>query len=644
MDSSAAIEFWPTTSAQASGCRTALHDPSFAPGVRDRMRKLGLVGAVLVAVGCGGGSSRPLGNGSGSGGGSPDGGDTASVSLNIAIAGKGSVTVEGLSINCSASCAQAVASGSAVHLDATPASGMVFSGWSGACTGTGGCDLTLTQDAAVTATFAPAPPSMVTLAVQVVGSGSGRIVSSPTGIDCPGTCAMEIASGTPVTLNSAANPGSSFDGFGGGCSGLHCASSFSANTTVYANFSYTVVTPVLHTLSVSVTGGGTVTSQPVGISCLGACSAEFADGTTVALTATPGANLTLTGWGGACSGTGACNLTLSADASVIATFGAATPPDSCAGLMPTMPAAKTAMLSAYDVVPDTCGYAISDGSSNLYMQSPYIQSQNFFVPLQVGYTAYSHQMSATGTFYAYAPDGAVVSSTMYGPAAVPGMQANGGVVVVNATCNVSSTASARYIDDSGHVAADVALPGQPCNDWTSPQLAAIVDAQNRLFLLSYGAGGRGSSTVPAGNSTARWFDSSGKALTPWFDVGVVDSSYPVYPVFPLIGGGVALRNGDVWVSTVASGAATPGPAPKGFESGKLALVVRGGKAYAMEPYRYGSGSIDVIAPDGKNCGTLTTQSGYVAVGRDGSILVVPPNGRDRTTNLCPVTWYPQVLK
>src|SRR5438309_3910645 len=208
VDSSAAIEFWPTTSAQASGCRTALHDPSFAPGVRDRMRKLGLVGAVLVAVGCGGGSSRPLGNGSGSGGGSPDGGDTASVSLNIAIAGKGSVTVEGLSINCSASCAQAVASGSAVHLDATPASGMVFSGWSGACTGTGGCDLTLTQDAAVTATFAPAPPSMVTLAVQVVGSGSGRIVSSPTGIDCPGTCAMEIASGTPVTLNSAANPGS----------------------------------------------------------------------------------------------------------------------------------------------------------------------------------------------------------------------------------------------------------------------------------------------------------------------------------------------------------------------------------------------------------------------------------------------------
>jgi len=313
--------------------------------------------------------------------------------------------------------------------------------------------------------------------------------------------------------------------------------------------------------------------------------------------------------------------------------------------MPTMPAAKTAMLKAWDEDPTSCGYAITDGSSNVYMQNPFIQSQNLFVPLQVGYTALSHQMSATGTFYAYAPDGAVVSSTMYGQVAVPGVQANGGVVVFNATCSVSSMASVRYIDDSGHVIADVTLPDQPCIDWTNwttgpPWLSTAVDAQNRVFLLNYGAGSRVSNTAPAGNSVARWFDSTGKALTPWFDVGVIDSG----PVFPLIGGGVALRSGDAWVSTVASGATTPGPAPKGFESGKLALVVRGGKAYAMEPYRYGSGSVDIIAPDGKNCGTLTTQPGFVTVGRDGSIVVVPPNGRDRTTNLCPVTWYPQVLK
>jgi hypothetical protein len=174
------------------------------------------------------------------------------------------------------------------------------------------------------------------------------------------------------------------------------------------------------------------------------------------------------------------------------------------------------------------------------------------------------------------------------------------------------------------------------------QLAAVVDAQDRLFVLRYGADPR--SGEAAGRSAARWFDSAGKPLTPWFDVGIVGSNYPVEPAVPLIGGGVALRNGNDWVSTVASGATSVGAAPRGFESGMLALVVLGGKAYAMTPYRYGSGSIDIIAPDGENCGTLTTQSGFVAVGRDGSIISVPPDGRDRTTNLCPVTWYPQVLK
>jgi Divergent InlB B-repeat domain len=399
------------------------------------------------------------------------------------------------------------------------------------------------------------------------------------------------------------------------------------------------------TLSVAIAGKGSVTVAGLSLNCTANCVQAVAQGSAVHLDATPADGMVFSGWSGACMGTGGCDLMLTHDAAVTATFGAAPLPDSCAGLMPTMPPPKIAMISTSDIVPDTCGYAVSDGSANIYMQSPFVQSANFFVPLQAGITIYSHQMISTGTFYAFAPDGSILSTTMYGPAAVPGIQANGGIVVVNATCSVSKTASARYIDDFGHVVADVALPDQPCIDGTTfgpPQLAAIVDAQNRLFLLNYSAGVV--SPNAAGNSTARWFDSAGKALTPWFDVGVVGSRYPVYPVFPLIGGGVALRNGAAWVSTVASGAATTGPAPLGFESGKLALVVRGGKAYAMEPYRYESGSIDVIAPDGMNCGTLTTQSGMVAVGRDGSIIVVPPDGRDRTTNLCPVTWYPQVLK
>jgi uncharacterized repeat protein (TIGR01451 family) len=43
-------------------------------------------------------------------------------------------------------------------LAATPAAGKIFTGWSGACTGTGNCTLTLATNAAVTATFDSPPP------------------------------------------------------------------------------------------------------------------------------------------------------------------------------------------------------------------------------------------------------------------------------------------------------------------------------------------------------------------------------------------------------------------------------------------------------------------------------------------------------
>jgi phospholipase C len=77
-------------------------------------------------------------------------------------------------------------------------------------------------------------------------------------------------------------------------------------------------------LSVTMAGGGTgtVTSTPAGINCPTTCTATFAANTTISLTATPGNSYTFAGWGGSCSGTGACNVTLTASDSVTATFGA----------------------------------------------------------------------------------------------------------------------------------------------------------------------------------------------------------------------------------------------------------------------------------------------------------------------------------
>jgi hypothetical protein len=76
---------------------------------------------------------------------------------------------------------------------------------------------------------------------------------------------------------------------------------------------------ISYTLSVSVSGSGMVTSSPSGINCGGTCSASFAIGTPVTLTATPATGFSFIGWSGACSGT-ACTVTMNAAQSVSASF------------------------------------------------------------------------------------------------------------------------------------------------------------------------------------------------------------------------------------------------------------------------------------------------------------------------------------
>jgi len=77
-----------------------------------------------------------------------------------------------------------------------------------------------------------------------------------------------------------------------------------------------------YTLTVHKTGAGTggVTSVPAGIACGTDCSESYAAGTGVTLTAAADEDANFSGWSGACSGSGACTLTMDADRTVTAGF------------------------------------------------------------------------------------------------------------------------------------------------------------------------------------------------------------------------------------------------------------------------------------------------------------------------------------
>ena len=102
---------------------------------------------------------------------------------------------------------------------------------------------------------------------------------------------------------------------------------FNWNTRI-ASFKFPNCSTNTFLLNVTLAGNGTVTSSPAGISCPSInCSANFASGTTVTLTATAAAGATFAGWSSAaCSGTGTCSINMTAAQSVTATFNLVTFP------------------------------------------------------------------------------------------------------------------------------------------------------------------------------------------------------------------------------------------------------------------------------------------------------------------------------
>lgn len=69
--------------------------------------------------------------------------------------GSGTVTSSPAGINCGSDCSGSYSSGTSVTLTATPSTGSTFAGWSGACSGTGTCSISMTAASSVTARWRP---------------------------------------------------------------------------------------------------------------------------------------------------------------------------------------------------------------------------------------------------------------------------------------------------------------------------------------------------------------------------------------------------------------------------------------------------------------------------------------------------------
>lgn len=81
--------------------------------------------------------------------------------LTVQRSGQGIGTVRSTpaGIDCGSDCSETLVAGSRLSLQALPAEGSVFEGWTGDCSGTGECAVTLDAARSVTALFSPAPSS-----------------------------------------------------------------------------------------------------------------------------------------------------------------------------------------------------------------------------------------------------------------------------------------------------------------------------------------------------------------------------------------------------------------------------------------------------------------------------------------------------
>ncbi|MBL8522314.1 MAG: hypothetical protein JNN20_01360 [Betaproteobacteria bacterium] len=127
--------------------------------------------------------------------------------LTVSKTGTGGGTVSSLpsGINCGSTCSAVFNSGTGITLSAIPNIGSSFAGWSGGCSGTGNCQITLAGATAVSAIFTLIPPTVPGAPTAFMGTaGNQRVIV--------GFAPPAINGGAPITGYTLTCTAGSFTG------------------------------------------------------------------------------------------------------------------------------------------------------------------------------------------------------------------------------------------------------------------------------------------------------------------------------------------------------------------------------------------------------------------------------------------------
>jgi len=521
------------------------------------------------------------------------------------------------------------------------------------------------------------------LSIAFAGSGSGSVRSADPATTCSAPCIQSAAAGARISLEALPDAGSHFTGWSGACSGAaRCDLVLNADTGVTATFDRDGGPPPpapRHLLAVSRNGSGTVRSDPAGIDCGSTCAAAFDSGARVTLTATPDSGFQFSGWGGACSGPGACVVTMANDAQVWATFDAVQPPppppppppptDDCAKLRPGDPGPAKARYSVPTPASQgepICLPASVDGhgtlalrearggdvtNSDLFFVNPsgqllasYAGNNGELTEQLSGFEGYTWERIDPNSYtlgpmlHAYDTSGRDVAHRPLelGDVALVREDPLGGMVVER----INHPSFVESYDEQLNLRWRVQVPDQGWYDMA-------VDRAGRTLVLLVGNMQTARNTVDG-----IWIDRSGNASA-LFRVAGPFSEFPSQvSLTPRVGSGLFIKNGAQWVGQIDSGSTAPmAPAPSWLQAraDTLLHMVRGGTGYAVFPSGNSScpQAVEVVAPSGASCGAATfapqatsCRFTHVRVGYDGTVsLGFSEGGKTQ----CTWEWWPGFL-